>query len=90
MRIEGNTLIFKSTPSHFYKEQCGDKNNTVRTLGIIENMRLVKLISREKKLNIKINNTQTTEGFIRKITDISSFKNHLIFTWDKCSGEDFS
>lgn len=92
MRIEGNNLFFKSSPRYYYREKCGVKNNTARTLNLEESISLMKLVAFNKKeLNICIENPETQERFTRHLTDISTCPNgdFLIFSWDPNSGGNF-
>lgn len=68
MKIEGNTIYFKSEPEYFQKEIKGLKCNTVRWLNWDEYADLTKFTYLiDKKISISCND----RSFIRKITDIS-------------------
>ena len=69
MKIEGDTVIFKSTPSFFQKEQSGLKPNTLRTLSQSEEEQLNKV--KDQLKTIRIISTETEDSFERRITDIS-------------------
>ena len=71
MIINQNTVIFKSVPSMFRREQTGIKSNTVRILTYSE----VKIFHSQNIVNIKIIDTSNSDrSFVRKITDISMFQ----------------
>ena len=69
MKIEGDTVLFKSTPPFFQKEQSGLKPNTVRILSEPEAEQLDKTKNQLK--TIRIISTETGNSFERGITDIS-------------------
>jgi len=86
MIIENNTIIFKSLPEFFHKEKKGLKCNTVRTIkDKYEFMELVNFIAEFNLLprtQIQIINAVTQESFTRRLTDISAFEGHFIFSWE--------
>ena len=69
MKIEGGTIIFKSAPEFFQKEQNGSKPNTVRILSRVEEEELYK--AKDQLKTIRIVSTETGHGFERRIRDIS-------------------
>ena len=90
MKIERDTVIFKSAPEFFQKEQKGIKPNTVRILSQPEEEQLNKV--KDQLKTIKIISTETGDSFERGITDISlailsndSFCEHecrlFVFSW---------
>jgi len=86
MKIENNTIIFKSTPEYYQKEKYGLKCNTVREiLNPIEFKALVDFfqdfnIIPNKKITII--NSETNDSFVRRLTDISFYKGLYIFSWE--------
>lgn len=88
MRIENNTIIFKSTPENFYKEREGLKPCTIRRLSLWSEMQqfehfymsyLVKL--HDNIYHIKIINSITHEEFTRTISDITEFEGLWVISW---------
>lgn len=79
MIINKDTIYFKSLPEFFEKEKDGRKPNTVRSLvpGEYSNFDA----NRTKIKKICIVNSETREPFFRILTDISEFKNLVIFSW---------
>ena len=69
MKIEGDTIIFKSAPDFFQKEQKGIKPNTVRILSELEEEELYK--AKDQLKTIRIISTETGDNFERGITDIT-------------------
>ena len=65
MKIDGNTIIFKSIPEFFDKEMSGVKSNTARTINTPELNQIL-----DSKY-ISIVNLRTNENFTRQISDIS-------------------
>ena len=79
-------VIFKSAEKNYLKERDGLKPNTLREIGTDE--RFYKLDRKLKEwqtepTHICIENTQNGEHFIRKIVDITRFKDMLIISWEK-------
>jgi len=86
MKIENNTIIFKSTPEYYQKEKAGLKCNTVRQItkpdeykAFHDFYRCFEAISNK---TITIINVDTEESFNRRLTDISVYKNCYIFSWE--------
>lgn len=69
MKIEGDTVIFKSDLVFYQKEQKGTKPNTVRILSQSEEDQLYKV--KDQLKTIRIISTETDDSFERGITDIS-------------------
>lgn len=98
MRIENNCIIFKSVPEMFHKEKNGLKCNTVRTISMGMYHEAIKRYRYSKEYkeflvfmqdfnilpdkSIQIVNSVTGESFTRRLTDISSFEDHFIFSWE--------
>ena len=83
MRIEGNTVIFRSTPSMYEVEENGKKPNTVRILDDDETL-LVATIGKDLT-RIRIERWGH-RGFTRELTDISKIgellgKSVYVFSW---------
>ena len=85
MRIEGNTIRFKSLPGFYHKEKNGLKCNTARTFIKVSEFKEFMVFWEEfdtfLNKQIQIINTVTSESFIRRLTDISPFEEHFIFSW---------
>jgi len=77
MHFVEDTVYFKSLPEFYEKEEDGRKCNTVREMSGVEYATLVGI----NPENIVIQNTETSEDFIREITDISRWKNLVIISW---------
>lgn len=83
---EMNKITFKSIPEMYVKEKSGKKNNTLRKFlaEFVEDKRfstLMKIKDENLECEIEIINTETRESFIRKITDVSTYKGFFIITW---------
>jgi len=88
MRIEGDTIIFKSVDTYFVKEKDGRKPNTVRILdeyesGIVYNRWYSGSL---KKIRIELITSESPDSFERELTDItwcgSAFgRDYVIFSW---------
>lgn len=79
-------VSFKSIPEMYVKEKSGKKNNTLRKFlaEFVEDKRfsaLMKIKDENLECEIEIINTETGESFIRKITDVSTYKGFFIITW---------
>lgn len=72
---------FKSLPEYYEVERKGIKNNTVREIDA-KDSRFITLAQKPKDLWIKIINIETNKFFIRKIRDITYYKNLVIITWE--------
>jgi len=86
MKIEKNTIIFKSLPEFFHKEKNGLKCNTVRTIITVNEFKEFVSFKQEfdkiPNKQIQIINAVTQESFTRRLTDISAFEGHFIFSWE--------
>ena len=78
MKIEGNTIEFKSTQHNWIKEFNGVKPNTIEHIlkhqgnKIFPNAEYTKfMISKHELEYIKIINQESNDSFIRKLTDIT-------------------
>jgi hypothetical protein len=69
MKIDGDTVIFKSASVFYQKEQKGIKPNTVRILSQPEEEQLYK--AKDQLKTIRIISTETGDSFERGITDIT-------------------
>ncbi len=83
MRIEGNTVIFRSTPSMYEKEESGKKPNTVRILDDDEALPIMTM--GEDLTCIRIERWDH-HGFTRELIDISVVgrllgKTICVFSW---------
>ena len=87
MKIEGNTIIFKSTLYNYYKEFIGHKPNTIREIIYPSEFKQFVDFMRELSLDSKImiletkHNEETGKSFTRYLTDITPFKEYFIFSW---------
>ena len=88
MKIEGNTIIFKSTPDNYSKELRGVKCNTVRRFVFYSEIKSFELFYEAWLANndlidfkICIIDTHTRGQFFRTITDISEYDGMFIFSW---------
>ena len=85
MRIDGNTIYFRSTPDNHEAEKNWTKSNTVRFVDIFEN----GLIKGVDLVHITIENTDTSETFTRMLTDYRQYNGSgverglvlYIFSW---------
>lgn len=79
-------VSFKSIPEMYVKEKSGKKNNTLRKFlaeFLIDERfeTLMKIKDENLEAEIEIVNIETGESFIRKITDVSTYKGFFIITW---------
>jgi hypothetical protein len=89
MRIEGNTIIFKSDPHNYFKEFHGLKPCTIRRISLWSEMKEFEEFYTTWKYRspnmplpeIKIINSITHESFTRTISDITEFEGHWIISW---------
>lgn len=79
MEIIGDMIIFKSTEEFFTKEKNGSKSNTVRIPSYEDRDSIIE--SMDKLSQITIISTDTGENFVRKLTDISTYREIIIFSW---------
>ena len=87
MKIENNTIIFKSLPEFFHKEKNGLKSNTIRKISYSDPKEWMDFVDFKREFDrlpnkkIQIINAVTQESFTRRLTDISAFEGHFIFSW---------
>jgi len=88
MKIEGDTIVFRSINPHFAKEKDGRRPNTVRILSDKETLNVLKLWNSHKlkKIRIELADFKKSDSFERELTDISltgdSFgKIPVFFSW---------
>ena len=84
MRIEGNTVIFRSEPSMYEVEENGKKPNTVRILDFCETSQVIE--NWDKLTHIRIEERGHNRSFTRELTDITDIgellgKNMFVFSW---------
>lgn len=65
MKIDGNTIYFRSTPDNYVAEEDWTKSNTIRFVDTFEN----GLIKGADMVHITIENTDTNESFTRCLSD---------------------
>ena len=92
MEIEGNTIIFKSTPENYYKEFHGFKPNTVRRITETKERARFHYFKRNLTPDSKIRITSTCLAnkqffFERYITDITKFEDLYIISWKHEEGK---
>lgn len=85
MKIEGDRIIFKSSPNNYFKERDGQKCNTLRRFSGWEELRDFERFKDEVDFN-EPNKTIRIycdfEGwFERTITDITPFEGYYIISW---------
>ena len=85
MKIENNTIIFKSAPEYYQKEKSGLKCNTVRQITKPDEYKAFHYFYRYFDIlhnkTIKIINSESGEYFTRRLSDINTFKEFYIFSW---------
>lgn len=88
MRIENNTIFFKSESDFFRLEKMGKKSNTVRILGYEEYTKAVNVKAPINRIHITNKYMRDTEpdSFERTLTDISHVGEVLgqimmVFSW---------
>ncbi len=86
MKIEENTIIFKSTPENYFNEFHGFKCNTVRRMANVDE--LIAFLDFKRQMNVGSKVRITTEfysgdiaSFERYITDITKFEDLFIISW---------
>ena len=77
-------IMFKSTPENWYKEQSGQKSNTVRKQD--KSDARFDLLNRwlngeDMSIIIGIKNTKTGDIFYRNVTDVTEFEGLYIISW---------
>ena len=80
MKIQNNTVVFRSMPEFYNKESVDLKRNTVRMLTKKE----AECIQQNPPKFIKIHQVGMMEKqnyFTRTIRDISTYENLTIFSW---------
>lgn len=70
MKIDCNTIYFRSTPDNYEAEENWTKSNTVRFVDTFEN----GLIKGADLVHITIENTDISETFTRMLTDYRQYK----------------
>ena len=88
MKIEQDTIVFKSTNEFFQKEKDGRKPNTVRFLDKNELFFALKLwnCGTLKRIRIVLDDAERSDSFERELTDVTWAggllgKNLVIFSW---------
>ncbi len=72
MKIQNNTVYFKSTSVNYWKEITGHKSNTIRLLTPDENEEFISWVEYNKYKYITIcRSDDTTKEFTRAISDIT-------------------
>lgn len=84
---EDMEIEFKSRPDFYEKEEAGLKPNTVRFMPRTNPQRaiLYRIINDNliDHLEVRIRNSQSEdESFVRKVRDISFFRDHCIISWE--------
>lgn len=79
MEIIGDMIIFKSVGEFFIKEKTGSKSNTVRMPSYEDRESIIECI--DTLTHITIISTDTGENFVRQLTDISIYREAIIFSW---------
>ena len=93
MKIEGNTVTFKSKPDFFYREAEGEKPHTERLMTEVEFEEFEQRDREEEITQIKIVHTQVPESyFTRTLTDVCVIGDLLglqlvVFSWEHGEGE---
>lgn len=90
MKIEGNTIIFKSTPENFYKEKEGIKPCTLRRITLWSEMKYFEMfynrvknrLVEDKTAKIIISCPEKHDFFEAILTDISQFEGLWLFSWN--------
>jgi len=91
MKVKDDLIMFKSDPEMFEKEKDGRKSNTVRWSYDADEIACMTIFARDFKKGcqkyIQIENSETGETFVRKLTDItlltdiSFYGGVYIFSW---------
>lgn len=85
MKVDGNTIKFKSVPEMFEKERSGRKPNTVRRSDDAGEVAQMEMFARDVCTSrvkcIQIENSETGETFLRLVTDVSLYGDIYIFSW---------
>lgn len=72
MRVEGNTIIFKSTPSNWHREKRGDKSYTMRVISNpYEWGEFTRWLDFCMDKKIRIESTGSEKSFTRTVTDVT-------------------
>ena len=77
-----NAVVFRSIPENYEKEKSGAKPNTVRKITLDS----IGEIGAVKPTHIIVENTLTSDLFIRKLTDVTQWKEITIFSWNPNEG----
>ena len=79
-------ITFKSTPDNWKKEYLGLKPNTLRKIDASDDIRWGVLndfiFGAWNIIDIEIENTETTEVFVRRVTDVTRFDDFFIISWE--------
>lgn len=76
--IQSSAVVFRSIPEYYEKEKSGAKANTVRML----EANSIEELNSKQPTHIIIENTLTGEIFMRRLTDVSFWKDVTIFSWN--------
>lgn len=77
-----NAVVFRSIPVHYEKEKSGAKPNIVKKLTPDS----IDEVDALKPTHIIIENTLTSDLFIRKLTDVTQWREITIFSWNPNEG----
>ena len=84
MKVKDNLIMFKSIPEMFEKEKDGRKPNTFRRPNNMHEIVQMDVFAREFQKGqkyIQIENSETGEMFVRRLTDISFYDGFFIYSW---------
>ena len=84
MKVKDNLIMFKSIPEMFEKEKDGRKPNTFRRPDNMHEIVQMDVFAREFQKGqkyIQIENSETGETFVRRLTDISFYDGFFIYSW---------
>ena len=84
MKVKDNLIMFKSIPEMFEKEKDGRKPNTFRRPDNMSEIVQMDAFAREFQKGqkyIQIENSETGEMFVRRLTDISFYDGFFIYSW---------
>ncbi len=84
-------IVFKSFPEYWRKEYLGLKPNTLRKIDATDDVRWEILndfiFGKWNLIDIEIENTETKEVFVRRVTDVTRFEDFFIISWEHELGE---
>lgn len=79
------TIRFKSIPDYWKKEYLGLKPNTIREIDSTDDVRFEVLneflFGDTNIIDVEIENTETHEIFVRRVTDVTRFDDYFIISW---------